>query len=109
MKVMISQPMKDKSNEQIRKERAKITERLEELGWKVVDTIFEEEPPKKCNAEVYYLAKSIEAMSKVDAVLFMNGWEKARGCQIEHEICLRYDTPTMYEYELIKGGKENDK
>lgn len=109
MKVMISQPMKGKSTEQIRKERAKITEILEKLCCEVANTIFEEEPLEKCKAGVYYLAKSIEAMSKVDAVLFMNGWERARGCQIEHEICLRYDIPTMYEYELIKGGKENDK
>ena len=100
MKVMISQPMHGRTTEQIRKEREKLVKRLEELGWTVVDTIFEEEPPIKCNAGVYYLAKSIEEMSKVDVVVFMNGWEKARGCQIEHEICLKYGIETVNEYEL---------
>lgn len=100
MKAMISQPMAGKSNEQIKKERASVIERLNNLGWEVIDTVFAKEPPEKSNIAVYYLAKSIEALSEADAVLFMNGWEKARGCQIEHDICLKYDIPTMYEYEL---------
>lgn len=101
MKVMISQPMNGKSNEQIIKERVKIVEFLKNHLWEIVDTVFEEDAQFGCNAGVYYLAKSIEAMSKVDAVMFMNGWHKARGCQIEHEICLKYNIPTMYEYEVI--------
>ena len=40
---------------------------------------------------LFYLAKSIDAMSKVDAVIFMKGWENARGCKIEHEIAVRYN------------------
>lgn len=79
MKVMISQPMYNKTTGQIRKEREKLVQKLEELGWEVVNTIFEEEPPIKCNARVYFLAKPIEEMSKADVVVFMNGWEKARG------------------------------
>lgn len=101
MKVMISQPMNGKSNEQIRKERYAIVNKLESMGWEIVDTIFAEDAPKDCSCATYYLAKSIEVMSKVDAVMFMNGWHKARGCQIEHEICLKYNIPTMYEYEVI--------
>lgn len=101
MKAMISQPMSGKTNEQIREERAKVTQQLENLGWIVLGTIFAEEPPQASkNMAVYYLGESIKALSEADAVLFMNGWEKARGCQIEHDICLKYDVPTMYEYEL---------
>ena len=29
-------------------------------------------------------------MSEADAVVFMPGWENARGCRIEHEIALEY-------------------
>ena len=100
MKVMISQPMNGKKESQIRLERQKVIKNLEDLGWQVIDTIFAEESPKGCDAAIYYLSKSIEAISKVDAVMFMNGWEKARGCRIEHDICLQYEKPTMYEYEL---------
>lgn len=100
MKAMISQPMKGKTEKQIRKEREKVVDKLQRLGWEVIDTIFEEEPPKNSDTAIWYLAKSIDAISKVDAVLFMNGWQDARGCKIEHEICQQYNKPTMYEYEL---------
>lgn len=100
MKVMISQPMNGKTEKQIREEREKVIEKLERLSWNVVDTIFADETPKDCDTALYYLSKSIKAIGEVDAVLFMNGWSKARGCRVEHEICLQYDKPTMYEYEL---------
>lgn len=90
LKIMISQPMKGKTEEQIRSEMAELVKKLEEKGHEVVDTIFAEETPEG-DARLYYLAKSIEAMSKVDAVVFMPGWEKARGCQIEHEIAVKYN------------------
>ena len=90
LKIMISQPMKGKTNEQIRKEREELVKKLQEKGHEVVNTIFAEETPEG-DARLYYLAKSIEAMSKVDAVIFMPGWEKARGCKIEHEIAVKYN------------------
>ena len=100
MKIMISQPMNGKSEDQIRLERKKVIKRLEYLGWQVVDTIFPEEPPKDCDAALYYLSKSIEAIGKTGCVLFMNGWENARGCKIENKICQDYGIQTLYEYEL---------
>ena len=90
LKIMISQPMKGKTNGQIRKEREELVKKLQEKGHEVVNTIFAEETPEG-DARLYYLAKSIEAMSKVDAVIFMPGWEKARGCKIEHEIAVKYN------------------
>lgn len=102
MRVMISQPMRDRTEKQIIDERKKVIDKLRGFGWKVVDTLFKDNPEKKCNTTVYYLGKSIDAISKVDAVLFMNGWDKARGCKIEHEVCLQYNIPTIYEYELFE-------
>lgn len=90
MKIMISQPMRGKTEEQIRNERAELVRDLEKQGHEVIDTIFAEETPEG-DARLYYLAKSIDAMSKVDAIIFMPGWEKARGCKIEHEIALKYN------------------
>ena len=90
MKVMISQPMRGKTNEQIRQERAELVEKLEMQGHEVMDTIFTEEMPIECDMAMYLLAKSIEAMSKVDAVIFMRGWQEARGCRIEHIIAYEY-------------------
>lgn len=106
MEIMISQPMGNKTNEQIRAEREEVVQKLVEHNHEVIDTIFEEEAPKGANIPVYYLGKSIEALSKADKVLFMNGWEDARGCILEHEICLRYEIPVIYENEVrgLKGA-----
>lgn len=87
MKVMISQPMKGKSEEQIGKEREKVVKELEAQGHEVINTIFDFGPEKN---PVYYLSKSIEAMADVDCVVFMQGWNQARGCRIEYQIALEY-------------------
>ena len=91
MKIMISQPMYGKTEKQIREEREPLKNTLKQLDHEVIDTIFTEDAPENVNAGVWYLAKSIEAMSKADAVIFMQGWEKARGCKIEHEIAIKYN------------------
>lgn len=95
-KIMISQPMRGKTEEQIRIEREELVKKLKEEGHEVVDTIFTKEPPKDCDAAIYYLAKSIETIGKVDMLVFMKGWEKARGCVIEHEVAVKYDKLIVY-------------
>lgn len=90
MKIMLSQPMGNRNPQYIRRERQELVEELQEQGHYVVDTIFTEEAPRDCDEAMYFLAKSIEVMSKVDAVTFMRGWQDARGCRIEHQIALDY-------------------
>lgn len=90
MRIMISQPMKNKSLERIRRERQQLVDELQKQGYYVLDTIFTEEAPKDCDESIYYLAKSIEVIGKVDAVIFMSGWENARGCRIEHQVAVDY-------------------
>ena len=104
MKIMISQPMNGKSEEQIRNERENIIKQIEENGDEYVDTVIAEEPPQNSNIAMWYLAKSIEIMSKVDSVYFMKGWENARGCIIENKVCQDYGKQTMYR---IYERKEN--
>lgn len=91
MKVMISQPMFGKSNEQIRLEREKLVNELTKQGYEVVDTIISEDAPKNCDEAIYYLSKSIEYIGKVDGIVFMKGWENARGCKIEYEVAKNYN------------------
>lgn len=97
MKLMISQPMYKKTNEQIRKERDQLVKNLEAKGYEVIDTIIDEAAPNVSDEAIYYLSKSIELLSKVDAVYFMKGWEKARGCKIEHEVAVEYNKQLFYE------------
>lgn len=89
MRLMISQPMIGKTNEQIREERRQLVEQLEAEGHEVVDSVFTDEAPEG-NAAIYFLSKAIEAMSTVDGVVFMPGWSNARGCVVEYNIASQY-------------------
>ena len=41
-------------------------------------------------------------MTNADCAYFMKGWNEARGCIIEHEVCERYGIPIIYEKSLNK-------
>lgn len=95
MKVMISQPMRNRSNKEILEERAELVKRIEEEGDIVLDTVFDE-APKNVDEAVWFLSKSIEFLASADRVIFMKGWEKARGCKIEHQVAVEYGKEIMY-------------
>lgn len=105
-KAMISQPMNGLSDEEIKETREKAIKDLEEQGYEVVDTFFEDFKDPKEDAEeikhipVAYLAKSIAKMAEVDAVYFCFGWSGARGCVIEHKIAVEYGIETLYSNKL---------
>jgi Asp-tRNA(Asn)/Glu-tRNA(Gln) amidotransferase A subunit family amidase len=89
MKAMISQPMKGKTEAQVRAEREEAIEHLKTKGYEVVDTVFPDFS-NKGNIPLKYLAKSIEALSDMDLVYFIGDWRNARGCRIEFECCIQY-------------------
>lgn len=95
-KIMISQPMKGKTNEEIRKEREHLVTNIESNGDIVLDTIFDE-APKNVDEAIWFLSKSIEYLAQADVIFFMKGWEKARGCKIEHQVAVEYDKEIIYE------------
>ncbi len=88
MKIMISQPMNGKTEKQIKDERKYLIQELEEEGHEVIDTVIKDFDDEV--SPIFYLSKSIEFLDKADAIVFMKGWENARGCIIEHEIALKY-------------------
>ncbi len=95
MKIMISQPMRGKTTEQIREERAELVKRLQDEGKEVIDTVFENAPADE-DIAIYMLSQSIRYIGKVDALYFMKGWEKARGCKVEHEVAVEYGKQVFY-------------
>lgn len=100
MKAMISQPMNNLTADYILSRRENATNTLKNFGYDVEDTFFTNEyvvSDDTKNLSVAYLAKSIEAMSKCDAVYFCKGWENSRGCKIEHEIAKGYGLAVVYE------------
>lgn len=87
MKIMISQPMRGKNSERIRWERENLVKELQEAGHYVIDTVLDISENK---SPIYYLAKSIELLDQADAVIFMKGWQDARGCRIEYQVAKDY-------------------
>ena len=96
MKVMISQPMAGKNDDDIKNERNKIISKFRNMHIDVVDTFFNDNTTGIDKPDVYLLSKSIQAMVEVDAVYFVDGWREARGCRIEHEICKEYGIKCLY-------------
>lgn len=104
--VFISQPMKDKTREEIIKERyrtiawiyedlAKATYTLKDVDKvNIIDSYFDDSKDVK-NAPVRHLGESIKLMSDADYVVFCNGWEDARGCRIERTIANEYGIPCV--------------
>lgn len=101
MKVFISQPMNGKTEEEIKRERKKIEDSLCLVDAEVLNTIFELE----IDNPIIYLAKSIEQLAIADIVVFANGWKKARGCRIEHDIAKSYGKKILF----LGEEKENEK
>ncbi|WP_333789311.1 DUF4406 domain-containing protein [Parolsenella catena] len=104
-KAMISQPMAGKTDEQIAATREKAIADLEAMGYEVVNTLFTDEWYSDAamkergvvQVPLCYLAKSLENMSLCHAAYFAKGWEKARGCRIEHDAAVAYGLEVLYE------------
>lgn len=104
MKVMISQPMNGRSKVEIERERKEIIEKFNKIHIEVIDTYFEE-APENCNKGVYYLAKSIEAMKDIDALIMCKDWRLARGCRIENQVAKEYGIKILTYDFLYEGEK----
>lgn len=91
-RLFISQPMRGKTNDEIREERNKIIGEIAERcgGVEAIDSFFTEDAPDGVNAGLWYLAKSMELLATVDCAYFAYGWEEYRGCKIEHECAVQY-------------------
>lgn len=89
-KIFISQPMRDKTDEEIKTERAEIIKRVTEKFGKVevIDSFFENAPHDA--RPLWFLGKSLELLSAADCVYFAEGWKDYRGCRIEHECAVQY-------------------
>ena len=105
LKAMLSQPMADKTHEEIVETRERAIHALQERGYEIVNTLFTDEWYDKEAMEargvvqipLCFLAKSLENMGLCHAVYFCKGWEQARGCRIEHEAAKAYGLKIIYE------------
>lgn len=102
---MLSQPMAGKTEEEIKSTRERAVAVLEGKGFEIVNTLFTDSWYSEENMgqrgvvqrPLCFLANSLENMSLCHAVYFCKGWEKTRGCKIEHDAAVAYGLEVIYE------------
>jgi hypothetical protein len=87
-RAFISQPMMGRSIEDILAEREPVVAKLMDDGYFVHDSMFTNDPYKGVNRDAYLLGRSIQLIAQSDLVVFLSGWGQAKGCVLEHEVCL---------------------
>ena len=101
-KLFISQPMRDKTNEEIIAERERAIESAKKhLGEdvEVIDSFFKDAPHDA--KPLWYLAKSLELLSTADIAYFCKDWDKYRGCKIENTCAIEYGIDVIEDYREV--------
>ena len=100
MKIFISQPMKDKTDEEILRERQiaidSVKEKFPGEEIEVIDSFFRDAPHDA--RPLWFLGKSLELLSTADVAYFCKGWENARGCKIENTCAIEYGITVIEDY-----------
>lgn len=98
VKIFISQPMKDKTNQEIEQERKEIIEKIrkhfEKIEVKVIDSFFKDAPHDA--KPLWFLGKSLELLSNANVIVLGKDWKNSRGCRIEYECAVQYGIPVIY-------------
>ncbi len=99
MKIFISQPMKDKTDEQIEQERKRAIERIKEKypneKIEILASFFKDAPHEA--KPLWFLGKSFEILSNADLAYFVGDWKQYRGCCMEFNACIAYGIKCMTE------------
>lgn len=97
MKIFISQPILNRMDKEIEEARDAIVNACRyEYGENIeilesYDTGLTDVTPAKA------LARSLEVLADADGVFFEPGWDKARRCVVEHDVCQRYGINIIHD------------
>ncbi len=89
--IFISQPMRDKTDEEIKSERKIAVEKAKAIlgeDVEIIDNFFENAPHEA--KPLWFLGQSFELLSTADVAYFCKDWDKYRGCKMEHTACIEY-------------------
>lgn len=101
MKVFIPQPMKGKTNEEIKAERNRLIGKVRALygdDIEIIDSFFENAPADA--RPLWFLGKSLELLATADVAAFARGWRDARGCRIENICAIEYGIAVVEDYSM---------
>lgn len=119
LNIFISQPMHGRSEEEIVKERKEIMQLLGECNpykktWDlhIIDNLHHENvktwdyfPPERAG-RLWNLGQSISKIADADLIVFVCGWDKAAGCNVEWIVSNSYEIPYIFsisdDFEFVK-------
>lgn len=105
MKVFISQPMRDKTNEEIKNERDiaiyLIKRRFPDEDVEIIDSFFEGAPHEA--KPLWFLGESFKKLADADLAYFARGWEEYRGCKMENMAAKEYGIDVIEEEKASDG------
>lgn len=88
--------MKDKTEKEILDQRKRIEDYIKsevDEDIEIIDS-YVQDAPDECNP-VFFLGLSLQFLSQADLAVFAQGYENARGCVIEREVCDKYGIPAV--------------
>lgn len=94
MRVFISQPMTGRTEKEILKERQLIADILKKEHGEDIEIIDSYE--KSNENPIALLGRAIEKMAQADLIAFMPGWDKSKGCAVEHKCSIKYGINAEY-------------
>ena len=100
LKVFISQPMINKTDEQILDERNRAIDIIKKKYGKdveILDSFIKEDAPTGTEIPLWFLGKSLEVLSQANLAYFIGDWKKYRGCKIENIVAHEYGIDTIEE------------
>lgn len=92
-RIFVSVPMKGRTEVEIKvsiQKMKKIAEIYEGEELELIDSYIEDNPPDNCNQGIWYLAKSMERLSRADVFIGIDEVYDWRGCDIENKAALAY-------------------
>lgn len=103
MKIFTSQPMRDKTHEEILSSIRAVREHLEKFFKSTNIEIIESYHPENKNKKALEaLGDSIKKLEEADFAVFLDDWNQYRGCKVEHSVTEYYNVPHI-EIKTVNG------
>ena len=104
MKIFISQPMKDKTKEEIEADSALVCRLLELAGHEVFGG-YQDNTPKTKHEALWCLGASLKILSRCDALYYIGerakNTELPRGCEAEIHCAGSYGIPVLFGEDVL--------
>ena len=98
-KIYISIPITGLDIQKVREKADMIKAKLSRQGWEPVSP-FDNYAGKNPSYEDY-LCHDLQVMLDCDAILFCKGWQMSCGCNIEHDVAMRFKEYKRKDFKLI--------